>query len=434
MILIKNGTVIDPSRGVEGEFDLVIDGERIVECARRGSLGKVNAQREIDASGKWVIPGLIDLHVHLREPGQEWKETVRSGAESAVLGGFTTVCAMPNTRPRNDCAEVTRVIIEKAREAGAARVLPIGAVTVALEGKEMAPYSELREAGCVAFSDDGEPVGHSGIMRRALEWCRMLDVPISCHEEDKQLSCCGVMNESGLSHRLGLKGFPKVAEEVMIARDIELARTTGGKIHICHVSSARSVELIRRAKSDGIKVTAEVTPHHLALTEEAVSGYDTNAKMSPPLREQSDVEGLIAGLADGTLDAIASDHAPHERDSKDLEFSKATFGIIGLQTSLPLILEFVRTGQVSRSRAIDALTRAPAKAFGLEYGSIGKGSVADIAIIDPDYSWIFRREVNRSLSANSPFFGREMVGVADTVLVAGQVVVAEQRLVNGVRG
>lgn len=430
MIIIENGTLIDPSMQREGEFDLLIDGAVIAEVGKPGEFGNVHKARRIDARGKWVVPGFVDVHVHLREPGFEWKETIMTGAQAAVLGGYTSICCMPNTRPVNDCAEVTKFILERAKAARAARVYPIGSVSRALEGKDMSPLSELREAGCVAFSDDGEPIWDSGMMRRALEWCLMLDVPISCHEEDKRLTCGGCMNESALSTRMGLKGMPTVAEDVMVARDIELARYTKGRAHICHVSSARSVELVRRAKNDGIRITAEVTPHHLCLTEDAVGEYDSNAKMSPPLREEFDRLALLEGLKDGTIDAVASDHAPHERDSKLVEFGKATFGILGLQTSLPLILEFVRAGKLSRVRAVEALATGPAKVFGLEAGGLAKGKAADIAIIDPEYRWTFRKEVVRSLSQNSPFLGRELRGIAETVLVDGNIVVDGQRLIE----
>lgn len=430
MILIKNGELIDPGANREGEFDILLEGAVIRDVGPRGSFKSATVSRTIDAQGKWIVPGLVDLHVHLREPGFEWKETIKTGAQAAVLGGYTSICSMPNTRPTNDCAEVTKFILERAKAAGAARVHPIGSVSRALEGKDMSPLSELREAGCVAFSDDGEPIWDSGMMRRALEWCLMLDAPISCHEEDKRLSCGGCMNESALSTRLGLKGMPTVAEDVMVARDIELARFTKGRAHICHVSSARSVELIRRAKNDGIRITAEVTPHHLVLTEAAVGEYDTSAKMSPPLREEADRLALIEGLKDGTLDAVASDHAPHERDSKMVEFSKATFGILGLQTSLPLLLDFIRQGSLGRKRAIEALSTSPAKVFGLPAGSLAPGQAADLVLIDPDYRWTFRREVLKSISHNSPFFGRDLQGIAETVFVGGKLVVESQRLIE----
>lgn len=424
MKLISNGTLIDPAGGRVGDFDLLVDRGVVVDIQPRGGFRGASVAATIDVTGRWVVPGFIDLHVHLREPGFEWKETVRTGVEAAVLGGYTTVCCMPNTQPRNDHGEVTRYILDKAANAGLARVLPIGAVTKDLKGLEMAPLSELRAAGCVAFSDDGEPIHNAGLMRRALEWCLALDATISCHEEEKTLSCGGCMNESSLSVKLGLKGMPKVAEDVMVARDIELARATGGKVHICHVSTARSVELIRRAKNDGIRITAEVTPHHLTLTESAVGEYDTAAKMSPPLREREDVDALRLGVRDGTIDAIASDHAPHENDSKRVEFSKASFGILGLQTSLPLVVGLVREGTLSRERAIDVCAGGPARCFGIEGGSLRKGERADITVIDPEHRWTFDRSAVRSMSTNSPFLGAEMIGAASDVFVGGEHLVS----------
>lgn len=430
MIIISGGTLIDPASGKEGDFDLLVEGALIKDVQKRGAFKDIKNASIIDARGKWVTPGFIDLHVHLREPGFEWKETIKSGAEAAVLGGYTSVCCMPNTRPTNDCAEITKFIVERAKQIGLARVLPIASLSKALQGKEMSPLSELRAAGCVAFSDDGEPIWDAGMMRRGLEWCLMLGLPISCHEEDKHLSCAGCMNESALSTRLGLKGSPGVAEDVMIARDIELARFTGGRVHICHVSTARGTELIRRAKADGISVTAEATPHHLVLTENDIGEYDTNFKMNPPLRDEADRLGVLAGLRDGTIDALASDHAPHEKDSKEVEFSKASFGILGLQTSLPLLLDFVRQGLISKMRAVEALSTGPARAFNLCTGKLAAGAQADITIVDPEYSWTFRKEVVRSLSLNSPFLGRTMRGIADTVIVDGRIVVDNQRLVE----
>lgn len=433
MILIKNGTVIDPKSGLDGDYDLIIENGFIKDIGKPGSFGSIKFDQTIEARDRWIVPGLIDLHVHLREPGFEWKETILSGCEAAVLGGFTSVCCMPNTQPRNDSAEVTKFILEKASNAGAARVLPIGAVSVGLLGETMAPLSELQQAGCVAFSDDGEPVWNAGLMRRALEWALALDVPISCHEEDKSLSCGGCMNESPLSTRMGLRGMHGVAEDVMIARDIELARVTGAKVHICHISTARGAELVRRAKQDGFLVTAEVTPHHLVLTEESVIGYDTNSKMSPPLRDNNDRQALIEAVKDGTIDAVASDHAPHELDSKQVEFGKAAFGILGLQTTLPLLMGFVIDGTFSRTRAIELMSSGPAGAFGLSAGKLAKGAVADIAIIDPKAKWRFDHEAVRSLSFNSPFIDRELTGRAETVMVGGKVVVEGAKLVKSQR-
>lgn len=429
MKVIKNGEVIDPASAIEGAFDLLIDKDRIVGIEKRGAFDSTgNIEEIIDASGNWIIPGLIDLHVHLREPGYEWKETIQSGSEAAVLGGFTSLCCMPNTKPTNDCAEVTKFILSKGKEAELARIFPIGSVTINLEGKTMSPLSELRKAGCVAFSDDGEPVYNSGMMRRALEWASMLDATICCHEEDKHLSCGGSMNESHLSSKLGLKGWPAVAEEVMIARDIELARVTNARVHFCHVTTARGAELLRRAKNDGIKVSGEVTPHHLVMTEEAVADYDTNAKMSPPLRSQEDCDKLLEAVIDGTIDAVASDHAPHELDSKAVEFGRASFGILGLQTSLPIMLEFVRSKKISLRRAIEVLSSSAAKLLKLDVGTLKKGALADIVVLDPNKKWNFERSNNHSLSQNSPFLGKTMQGACQVVLVGGRVVVMDGML------
>lgn len=416
-LVLRNGVVIDPSQGIEEEKDLLIRDGVVVDVLRAGE--KVSDAKETDCRGMWLVPGLVDLHVHFREPGYEWKETIQTGSEAAVVGGYTSVCCMPNTSPVNDCREITEFILRKAKSSDLCRVHPIGSVSKDLKGKEMAPLSELREAGCVAFSDDGEPVYDSLMMRRALEWCSMLDAVISCHEEDKCLSCGGAMNEGALSSRLGLAGWPTIAEEVMIARDIELARYTKGKIHICHVSTARGVELIRRAKNDGIRVTAEVTPHHLVLTEKNCDGYNTDAKMSPPLRREEDCEALLKGVCDGTIDAIASDHAPHESDKKQCEFSAAAFGILGLQTTLPILLRFVSDKTLSRTRMIEACSSSAAKCFGLQAGSLKKGAPADIVVIDPKKQWRFSKEVVRSLSVNSPFKDWDFMGAAAMTFVGG---------------
>jgi dihydroorotase len=428
-VVIEGGHVIDAATGRDGAFDLLIRDGVIEAIEKPGAFHATGDVRRVNATGKWVIPGCVDLHVHLREPGEEWKETVQTGAEAAVLGGYTSICCMPNTRPANDSAEITRFILEKAKSAGAARVLPIGAISMERKGKQLAPYSELAKAGCVAFSDDGDPVADAGLMRRALEWCLMVGLPLACHEEDRSLSCGGCMNESPLSLKMGLKGFPGVAEDVMIARDIELARFTKGKVHICHVSTARGVELIRRAKNDGINVTCEVAPHHLVLSEESVSAYDTNYKMMPPLKDNEDIEGLMAGLADGTIDAIASDHAPHDRDSKLVEFSRATVGILGLQTSLPLLVEMCTAGVLTRTRMVDLLCAGPARAFGLPYGTLRVGSAADVVVLDPKRQWFFSAESVRSKSKNSPFLGRELQGATEQVFVQGKHVVCDGGLV-----
>jgi dihydroorotase len=427
-VILEGGWIIDAASGRDGTFDLLIKGGVVSAIEKPGAFASMSDARRISVSGKWVIPGCVDLHVHLREPGEEWKETVQTGAEAAVLGGYTSICCMPNTKPANDSAEVTRFILEKAQSAKAARVLPIGAISLERKGKQLAPYSELAKAGCVAFSDDGDPVADAGLMRRALEWCLMLGLPLACHEEDRNLSCGGCMNESALSLGMGLKGFPGVAEDVMIARDIELARFTKGKVHICHVSTARGVELIRRAKNDGISITCEVAPHHLVLSEESVSSFDTNYKMMPPLKGHEDIKGLMAGLADGTIDAVASDHAPHDRDSKQVEFSRATVGILGLQTSLPLLVEMCNAGILSRLRMVDLLCAGPARSFGLPYGTLKIGSPADVVVLDPKKEWRFADDVIRSKSKNTPFVGRTLVGRSEHVFVGGVQVVSDASL------
>jgi len=433
MILFQNAYVIDPASGTEGMRDVLVDGDCIKGTGKPGEFaGASGIKEKIDVKGLWLVPGLVDLHVHLREPGYEWKETIASGAKAAVSGGFTTICAIPNTNPVNDNAEVTRFIREKASIADYARVLPIGSITLGLKGEAMSPLSELAHAGCVAFSDDGNPVENPLLLRRALEWCSMIGKPLSLHEEDRLLAEHGAMNESALSSRLGYIGIPGASDDVMIARDIEIARLTKGRIHFCHLSTARSVELVRRAKNDGIPVTAEVTPHHLSLTEDAVLEYDTNAKMNPPLRTEEDMMALRAGLADGTIDCVASDHAPHELDKKRIEFALAANGIIGLQTTLPLVLNLVRNGTLSRMRAIEAMTVSATRTFALPDASLKPGAVADFVIIDPEENWVFSRENNLSISWNSPFMGMELKGRAKTVAIAGRFVLRDGVFQNGV--
>ncbi|MEZ4753378.1 MAG: dihydroorotase [Bdellovibrionota bacterium] len=429
-LLIKGGEVVDPSSNREGNFDVLIENGRVVEVAEPGMFSSISDLQIIDAKDKWVTPGLIDPHVHLREPGEEWKETIESGTRAAVLGGFTSVCCIPNTKPVNDDASVTELILEKAQQAGFARVHPMGAVSIGIAGKEMAHLENLAEAGCVAFTDDGLPVATAGLMRRALEWCSQLDMPIACHQEEMSLTPGGVMNESDLSFRLGLKGMPGAAEDITTARDIELSRLTGGQVHFLHVSTARSVTLIRRAKADGINVTGEVCPHHLYLTEDSLETYDTNYKMSPPLRSKEDQAALWEGLIDGTLDLVASDHAPHHFDSKNVEFENAPMGILGLQTSLPLMLEAVRDNKISRLRLIQALSTKASEIYRLGLGTLAKNAIADITIIDPNFEYEFCRKLNASKSINSPFFGMKLKGIASDVIVGGQIVVKDREVVN----
>jgi dihydroorotase len=417
--LIRGGRVIDALRNIDDMLDVLVEGNKIVSVDKPAAFAGVQGAEAIDAKGCLVVPGLIDLHVHLREPGLEWKETVETGTSAAVAGGFTAVCCMPNTRPVNDSASVTKYILKRAEIGGLCAVLPIGAITMSSEGKALSPMLELKEAGCVAFSDDGHSVHNAQIMRRALEYSSMLGGVLAVHEEDPHLAEGFCMHESALSLKMGLKGMPEAAENVMIARDIELARLTGGRVHFCHVSNARAVTLIKRAKEDGISVTAEAMPHHFCAEESAVAGYNTLAKMSMPLRSRADAEALIAGLQEGVIDCIASDHAPHEADSKTVEFEKASFGTLGLQTVVPLTLSQVRAGKVGLQRAIEALTVSPAKCFGLKPNSLAAGCVADFAVIDPEKQMKLSEAMIRSKSKNSMFLGWDLQGFAVKTFVGG---------------
>lgn len=426
-VVICGGTLIDPANTIDGLADMLIEDGVVRGIEPPGSFTSQLAEGEADtlvvrAEGLIVAPGFVDLHVHFREPGYEYKETVQTGAQSAVAGGFSTVACMANTNPVNDSGSVTRYIIEKAQAANLARVLPIGALSKGLQGEELAEIGEMVEAGIVAVSDDGRPVMDAQLMRRALEYCSMFQIPISVHEEDLNLAADGVMNEGPTALRLGLKGIPNAAEEVMIARDLALAQLTGGRLHIAHVSSRGSVELIRQAKAAGLPVTAEVAPHHFTLTEAAVEGYNTNAKMAPPLRLAADVEAMQDGLQDGTLDAIATDHAPHHRDEKEVEFDQAAHGIVGLETALPLTLRLVEAGVLSVSEAVQKLTWNPARIFGLPYGTLSIGAPADVVIFDPHQAWHVTAETLHSKSRNTPFAGQEMKGRAVLTLVDGRVV------------
>ncbi len=420
-IVVQNGTVVDPANGLEADLDLLVEEGVIRELGQPGSFASVEAQR-IDASGCVVAPGLIDMHVHLREPGYEYKETVLTGTQAAVAGGFTAMACMANTNPVNDNGAVTRFIVEQARSAGLARVFPIGALSKGLNGEELAEIGEMIEAGAVAISDDGRPVMDANLMRRALEYCSMFDVPISVHEEDLHLSCGGSMNEGPTSVRLGIRGVPGVAEEIMVARDIALARLTRGRVHIAHISTRRAVDSVRQAKAEGLAVTAEVAPHHFTLTEEAVEGYDTNAKMSPPLRLADDVAAMKEGLRDGTIDAIATDHAPHHRDEKEIEFDQAAHGVTGLETALPLTLHLVRDGVLSLSEAVQKLTVNPARILGLPYGTLSVGKSADLTIFDAQAGWRLDPLASRSRSQNTPFAGWDLTGKVRLTMVDGRVV------------
>jgi dihydroorotase len=420
-VLIRGGRVIDPSRGADEISDLLLaDGK--VEAVGR-DLGRPDGATVIEAAGTVVAPGLIDLHVHLREPGQEDVETVASGAMAAAAGGFSAVCAMPNTDPVTDNQAAVGFIVSQAQRAGKARVYPIGAVSLGQKGQQLAEFGELVGAGAVAVSDDGKPVVSSHLMRTALEYARTFGIPVADHCEDPTLSAGGAMHEGLVSTRLGLKGIPAAAEEIMVARDILLAELTGGHVHLCHLSTLGSVELVRRAKEKGLKVTAEACPHHFSLTHEACEGYDTNAKMNPPLREPEDREAIRQGLRDGTIDVICTDHAPHHYDAKEREFDDAPNGIIGLETALGLaITELVETGLLTLANLVERMSVMPARIFSLPGGSLGRGAPADVVVFDPKAKWVVRPDEFFSKSRNTPFGGRELRGRAMATIVRGQVV------------
>lgn len=418
-ILIKNGRVIDPAQSIDEQLDLLIRDGVIIET---GKDLHADPAEVIDATGLLVVPGLIDLHVHLRDPGLEYKEDIISGTLAAVAGGFTSVACMPNTRPVNDNQTVTEYIINKARQKGSCNVFPIGSITKGLSGETLSEMGEMQQSGAVGFSDDGLPVCSGEVMRRALEYAKPFGFPIISHAEDLSIAGKGVMNDGFVATELGLKGIPWVAEDAMTARDIMLAEFTGGRLHVAHVSTKGGMALVRDAKRRGVAVTCEVTPHHLTLTEEAVRGYNTNAKMNPPLRLAEDVAALREGLADGTVDAIATDHAPHHYDEKNVEFAIAMNGIVGLETALPLTLRLVKQGVIDLSRAVDLLSCGPARAFGLDRGTLEAGKVADVTLIDPDCQWTVTSETLHSKSKNSPFLGETMQGAARMTLVAGRIV------------
>lgn len=423
-ILIKGGRVIDPGR-VNGPADVLINNGKIVAVGQKldPPAGKADpSTTTIDARGKLVLPGLVDLHVHLREPGFEYKDTIQTGTAAAVAGGFTSVCCMPNTSPVNDNQSITEFILERARLAGNAHVFPVGAITKGSEGKELAEIGELRHAGCVAISDDGQPVMNSLIMRRAMEYALAFDLPVIDHCEDLQLSEGGCMNEGLVSTQLGLPGIPSAAEDVMVARNLALAELTTARLHLAHLSTAGSVRMVRAAKSRGIRVTAEVCPHHFSLTEEAVRGFNTHAKMNPPLRTWQDVQAIKEGLRDGTIDVIATDHAPHAVQDKQQQFAAAPNGIVGLETALPLTLALVEEGILSLEAAVAKLTIEPARAFGLSKGSLAPGADADVVVVDPEAQWEVDPARFRSKSRNTPFAGWKVKGRVITTIVAGRVV------------
>ncbi|HEX9895667.1 MAG TPA: dihydroorotase [Gemmatimonadales bacterium] len=420
-LLIRGGRVIDPSRGSDGIADVYVAEGRIEAVGRNIAPG--DDAEVLEAAGKVVAPGFIDLHVHLREPGQEDLETVDSGAMAAAAGGFTTVCAMPNTDPVTDNQAAVGFIVRQSIRAGKARVRPIGAISLGQKGQQLAEFGEMVGAGAVAVSDDGKPVVSSHLMRTALEYAQVFGIPVADHCEDPTLSAGGSMHEGLVSTRLGLKGIPAAAEEIMVARNILLAELTGGHIHLCHMSTRGSVALIRRAKEQGLRVTAEATPHHFSLTHDRVGNYDTNAKMNPPLRESADRAAIRDGLKDGTIDVIATDHAPHHYDAKEREFDEAPNGIIGLETALGLGLrELVRPGLLSLPELINLMSTRPARVFRLPGGTLATGAPADVVVFDPEARWTVVPERFYSKSRNTPWAGEEMVGRVALTLVDGRAV------------
>ncbi len=417
-ILLENGRIIDPASGVDRIGNLlIIDGL----CRLPGPQDPLPEGTErIDLTGKWVMPGLIDMHVHLREPGEEYKESIASGTQAAVAGGFTAVACMPNTKPVLDSESGISLVITRAKGA-AARVYPVGAISKGSLGEQLAEFGEMRKAGAVAFTDDGRPVVNSQVMRRAMEYAGNFDLPIISHCEEFSLSQNGAMNEGGISTRLGLVGIPGAAEEIMVYRDLALAMLTGHRLHLAHISTQESVSLIRRAKANGCRVTAETAPHYFTLTEEAVGLYDTCAKMNPPLRTQADVDALIEGLKDGTLDAIASDHAPHSELEKEVEFDQAMNGIIGLETSVPLTLRLVQAGLLDVGRMVELMSSNPARILGVKGGTLADGALADVTVIDPQRKFTYSKETVVSRSKNSPFLDWHFTGQAVMTIVGGRI-------------
>ncbi|MFZ5649981.1 MAG: dihydroorotase [Bacillota bacterium] len=416
-LLIKEGAVVDPVSGSVRVSDVLIENGVIAEM---GTGIKKTGAEVVNAVGRLVAPGFLDMHVHLREPGYEAKETVETGCRAAVRGGFTSVACMPNTSPVADSGPVIRYILERAGKAGLSRVYPIGAITKGSLGKELSEMADLKNSGAVAVSDDGRPVADSGVMRRAMHYAAMLGLPVISHCEDRALAGEGVMNEGYTSTRLGLRGIPRAAEEIMVARDIVLAELTGCRLHIAHVSTAGTVRIIRDAKARGIPLTAEVAPHHFTLTDRAVEGYDTSTKVNPPLRGEEDVAALKEAIADGTIDVIATDHAPHTTEEKDSEYDRAPFGMVGLETAVGLVwTELVAERVISPARAVAMLSVNPAKILGLKTGPLAPGAVADITIIDPDLEERVDPESFRSKGRNTPFAGRLLKGMPVMTIVGG---------------
>ncbi|MBS1839648.1 MAG: dihydroorotase [Acidobacteria bacterium] len=421
MLLIRNGRVIDPASKTDAAMDILIDGEVIKEVGTPGKFSSLKDVQVIDASGLIVAPGFIDMHVHLREPGQESSETIETGTKSAARGGFTAVCCMPNTKPVHDNASITRFIVDKARSVGATRVWPIGAASVESKGEAIAEIAAMKEAGIVAVSDDGKPIATARLARQVMDYCNSLDLPVIEHSEDVSLAAGAVMREGVTSTRLGLRGMPGAAESVCVARDVQIAELTGGRLHVAHLSAKSSLDQVRWAKSRGLRVTCEVTPHHFTLIDEDVQ-YDSRFKMNPPLASREDREALIAGLADGAVDAIATDHAPHEPAIKDVEFDRAPFGILGFETAIGLTLErLVHTGKISLLRLVELFTTGPARVLGKER-KLAVGQPADITLFSTTQEWKYDVKDSPSKSRNSPFDGRTFKGGPMATIVAGKIV------------
>ncbi len=425
--LLRGGRVVDPAAGIDGIYDVLIDGDRIAQVGRDLPATLADDLQIVDIpTGLVICPGLIDMHVHLREPGQEHKETVATGTASAVAGGFTAVACMPNTSPVNDNAGVTELILRKAAEAGLARVYPIGAVSRGQQGEQLADIAELRAAGCVAVTDDGQPVATALLARRALEYTSMFGMPMIEHCEDQSLKGDGCAHEGPRAAELGLRGIPGAAESITAARDVLLAEMTGGHVHIAHMSAWTTLEVVRQGKGRGVKVTCEVAPHHFTLTDDQLAEpvpYDTNTKMNPPLREARDRDAMLAGIADGTVDVIATDHAPHHYDEKNVEYDRAPFGIVGLETAVPIALDrLVHTGLIGWSRLVELMSVNPARILRIPGGTLAAGSVADITILAPDLQVTVDRARLRSRSKNTPFHGWSFRGGVAATIVGGRVV------------
>ena len=421
MLLIKNGRVIDPASKADAAMDVLLDGEKIKELAPAGKIGAGAGVEILDAKGLVVAPGFIDLHAHLREPGQESSETIETGTRAAARGGFTAVCCMPNTKPVNDNASVTRFVLDRAKATGSVRVWPIGAASLSSKGEAISEIAAMKEAGIVAVSDDGKPIVTAKLARQVMDYCRSLDLPVIEHAEDVSLAAGAVMREGVSSTRLGLRGMPAAAEAVCVARDVQLAELTGVQLHIAHLSAKASLEQVRWAKSRGLRVTCEVTPHHFTLIDEDVT-YDSRFKMNPPLAAREDRAALLEGLADGTVDAIATDHAPHEPAIKDVEFDRAPFGILGFETALALALEqLVHAGKLSLMRMVELFTTGPARVLGIER-KVAAGQPADLTIFSTDRAWTYGVEESPSKSRNSPFDGRKFKGGPMGAIVGGRIV------------